>query len=103
MTIRDHIARRKLKFLILAIASWLGFGASMPFAAESGGFPALSFLFFAGFGAAVLGIMLFLKCPRCRGPLGATNATIKMDNLLFTRRMNYCPYCGVSLDERFET
>jgi hypothetical protein len=89
-------------FLILAIVSWLGFGASMPLAAEPSGFPALSFLFFAGFGAAALGIMLFLKCPRCQGPLGATNATIKMDNFLFTRKMNYCPYCGVSLDERFE-
>jgi len=86
-------------FIALAIVSWLGFGVSISLVDESVGFPALTFFFFACFGASVLGILLFLKCPRCRGPLGATNATLKMGDFLFTRRMNFCPYCGVSLDE----
>ena len=88
MTIRDYIARRKRIFLILGMVCWLGFAASISFAGTSGGLSALNMLFFVGFGAAIIGVMLFLKCPRCGGPIGATNATIKMPNFLFTRRIN---------------
>ena len=84
-------------FIILAVISWLGAAASLFAAGQQ--FPWLFLVFFAGFGAAIIGIMYFLKCPRCHGPLGMTNASLSMSSVPFYRRMNYCPYCGVSLDE----
>jgi len=98
VTIRDHLAKRKRFFIGLAVVSWLGAGGSM-FLAASGAFPWLFLVFFLGFGAAIIGIMFFLKCPRCGGPIGATNATLIASHMPLVRRINFCPYCGVSLDE----
>jgi hypothetical protein len=100
VTIRDYLARRKRLFIGLAVVSWLGAAGSM-FLAANGNVPWLFFVFFVGFAVAILGIMFFLRCPRCGGPIGATNATLVTDQMLFVRRINFCPYCGISLDEPY--
>jgi hypothetical protein len=47
------------------------------------------------FGAAML-LIQRVKCPKCSTPLGQIASAIAFR---WHRRINYCPYCGVSLDE----
>jgi hypothetical protein len=99
--IRDTLAARRRKLMILAFAAWLGFAFSGVLAAQQG----ISWLplpFFALFGVAVLLNIFWLKCPRCAGSLGMTNASLTGRVGLFSRRINFCPYCGVSLDETWD-
>jgi hypothetical protein len=72
MTIRDVLAARRTRLVIAAIVCWLGF-------------------------AAILLNFYGLRCPRCSGPIGMTQAPLKGGGGGLRRRMNFCAYCGVSL------
>jgi hypothetical protein len=98
MTIREFLATRRRKLMVLGFAAWLGFAASGVIAAQHR-VTWLPFAFFVLFAAAVLGNLYWLKCPRCRGPLGITNLPLTERGAWFMRKMDFCPYCGVSLDE----
>jgi len=51
----------------------------------------------AGFGAAIIA-MLWINCPRCSARLGQSIAgSLAIPGL--RPQPNFCPYCGVSLDE----
>jgi hypothetical protein len=99
VTIRKLITRRRRNFLILAFAAWLGFGGSMFVASTQGTPPWFTLIFFAAFGAAILGILFRLRCPRCKGSFGMINAPFNGKTTGINRRIDFCPYCGVSLDE----
>jgi hypothetical protein len=85
--------------MILAIVAWLGCAVTGLLSVQYD----LAWLpgpFFALFFAAVLLNMFWLKCPRCRGSLGLTNLPLTArGKWLGMKPMNYCPYCGISLDE----
>jgi hypothetical protein len=79
--------------MAVAVASWLLFIASGVFARFLH-YPALTIIGFAGFAGAILGLVFLVRCPRCGGILGGFPLSFgKM-------RVNFCPYCGVSLDEQ---
>jgi hypothetical protein len=103
-TIRDYIKRRVRWAMGIGIGSWLVLAIVGPLGSEA--YPPLQHVLpvFAvvggiGFGGAMIS-MLFIRCPKCRARLGQT---IAMPTALqFSRwspQVNYCPYCGVSLDE----
>jgi hypothetical protein len=46
---------------------------------------------------AVIFLGFFIRCPRCRGNIGTLNAGISKVVPFYTV-INYCPYCGISLD-----
>jgi hypothetical protein len=104
-TIRQFLAARRRKFIIAVIACWLGGFMSMVAASETQRPPSwlvvATTVFFAGVLLAIFAIFFFIRCPRCKGSLGANNAPLVRDHL-FARRINFCPYCGVSLDEPYE-
>jgi len=54
------------------------------------------------FGGALIAFYR-LKCPRCRTALGTVTFRIISYGKSFSRRIDYCPYCGVSLDQPLET
>jgi amino acid transporter len=96
-TIRDRINRRRRRSLaaasigvaVIAAAAVLGWLLAN---ADSGRYqPAL--LGVGIFGLVILsGGLLYLdlvRCPKCLGRVGPA---------LYSRRTNYCPQCGVSLD-----
>jgi hypothetical protein len=85
--------------MILGIVAWVGFAVSGLLSVQYD-LTWLPFPFFALFAAAVLMNMLWIKCPRCLGRLGMTNLPLTPSGKwLGMRPMNYCPYCGVSIDE----
>ena len=96
MTIREYVTKRARIFMALAFASWLFIAVSMALFKQNN--PILTFIGFAGFGAAVLGMVFLVRCPKCHGMLGWLGAG---GSLAFgTRRFNHCPYCGVSFDDQ---
>lgn len=93
-TIRTYLTRRVRWSMGIAIASWLTFPLSMAAGREE--FSWLQAVGAVGFGSAVLS-MLWIKCPRCAVRLGQIATTLAVPFL--RPQPNFCPYCGVSLDE----
>lgn len=99
MTIRTFLASRFRKLMLTGILAWLGCAAA-GFAA-SAGLVAEWFVFipFTGFFLVVLLMLLWVRCPRCGGPLGYIAGFLNAKNRFYQRRANFCPYCGVNLDD----
>jgi hypothetical protein len=47
--------------------------------------------------AGVLTLAFGVRCPKCGMPLG--ELAFRIATTLFGRKANFCPYCGVSLDD----
>ena len=101
MSIREFLLARRRKLSLFGIAVWLGtFIAG--FVAFKYHVPWLRLPFFALLAVVVLLAIRWTKCPRCGGSLGAENATLSGRSLYLTGRIDFCPYCGVSLDEPWD-
>jgi hypothetical protein len=98
-TIRDYIKGRVRWLFAVGVLGWLTFplsqfaGRSQPVGAA---LPALGMLVFVG---AILALNWAVKCPRCRANLGRTIAMTVGLSWGSGPKVNFCPYCGVSLDE----
>ena len=97
ITIREHLAKRTKATMAVAFAAWLFFAIT---GVLGGAYfdPAIGMIGFVAFGGAVLYALFFIKCPRCFAKLGQLTGS-----LVFSRekdRLNFCPHCGVNLDER---
>lgn len=97
-SIRDYLKRRVRWTMGVGFLGWLlvlspGMtkGRTPPIAIGTAALGMLLFL-------ASLGSMLFVRCPRCRGRIGQSIAW-QVAFYWIGRRVNYCPYCGVHLDE----
>ena len=102
MTIREVLARRRRNFLLLAFAAWLGCAGALALSESTAAPPWLFAVAIVGFGAALFGVAS-IRCPRCRGALGMVNAPFKGKTEGMARRIDFCPYCGVSLDQPYST
>jgi hypothetical protein len=95
-SIRDGLRRKKRWALIVLFGSWLLFAFTIvPSAAEV---PVLAIVPGIVFFCTFVFLAFFIRCPRCRGNLGVLNAGFSKVVPFYTV-INYCPYCGVSLDE----
>ena len=54
---------------------------------------------FALFGGAILALQTVVKCPKCKARLGQTIAMPLALSIRSGPKVNFCPFCGVSLDE----
>jgi hypothetical protein len=103
-TIRDYIKRRVRWLFAVGVAGWLSFPLSQFAIHEESGnkvaaaLPLLGMFVFMG---AILALNWALKCPRCRANLGRTIA-LPVGLRFSGPKVNFCPYCGVSLDEPCE-
>ena len=102
MTIREHVSktlRISMLFVFLGLLGCvaIGFGGeryigphfSMP----------LGMLLFVCSG--IYGFSL-LKCPRCTSYLCSVAGSVKQKKVFFFPRVDFCPYCGVSMDEEID-
>ena len=53
------------------------------------------------FTAGIVFLGFFIRCARCKGNLGLLHVSFRKSAFGF-RAINFCPYCGVSLDTRIE-
>ena len=101
MTIREHVSKTLLisilfVFLGLFGCVVIGFGGervigplfSMP----------LGMLLF--FGSGIYGFSL-LKCPKCANYLFSVAGSVRR-KIFFFSRVDFCPFCGISMDEKMD-
>jgi hypothetical protein len=62
------------------------------------GDPPIFLVAFVPLVAAVVYVNFGLRCPRCKGNLAMTPAAYP--SFSTKHRFNYCPYCGVSVDDQ---
>jgi hypothetical protein len=92
-TIRAYIKRRVRWCLAIGIGGWVVIATSIGARVDN---PMVSILGFLTFGGAILA-MQWIKCPRCSVRLGQIAVTLAVPGL--KPQPNFCPYCGVALDE----
>jgi hypothetical protein len=91
MKIRKLLQQKIRKFLLIALCGGLCLLAST--AIQSSAIKQLvKSVGFLGLIVAGIGSNFLLKCPRCNGNLARTAMTGQS-------KANFCPHCGVSLDE----
>lgn len=101
-TIRDYIKRRVRWCFGVAIAGWLLVALGGSFAKElPPGIPpfALPIAGFVLFGGSILALQRIARCPKCKANLARTIAMPLSLSWGSGPKINFCPYCGVSLDE----
>lgn len=94
-TIRDVIRRRTRQLLLIGLMGWLMFPAAAALGHKNR--PVMPLFIVGGilFAVAVIGLQR-VRCPKCAAPLGQFAMPIA---IAWRRKINFCPYCGVSLDE----
>ena len=101
-TIRDYIRRRVWWCAAFAVGGWLMFplGAAiaqrLPDGAARAAMPIVGFVMFGG---AILALQRIVKSPKCKARLGQTIAMPVAFGWGSGPRVNFCPFCGVKLDE----
>ena len=105
MTIREHLHQKVQHARNLKLAGLVVFGVGVALAAKTGGQNhVVAGIAIAGFVVAfVVGVFIQGKvcCPKCGRSVG--KFLVRDENILLVwRPIDYCPYCGVSLDSEFE-
>ena len=99
-TIRDYLKRRTRRIMAVGIGGWLLCALAMSVLGQGATGPGpLFFVGFAVFGGAIITLLFFVKCPKCKARFGQLGPEIAF-RVWGRRQVNFCPYCGVSLDER---
>jgi hypothetical protein len=101
MTIRQVLVRRVAICGLIALAAWLGAAASISFSMSQQDLPWTYAIFVVAFGGALIGFYR-LRCPRCRASLGTNTFRMIGTRGGLGRRIEFCAYCGVSLDEPYD-
>lgn len=96
MTIREQIKKRVRFCFLLALLSWALMAAIMLF--TSGQYLLCALIGFAGMMGPIIYLTMFVRCPKCRLPLGQTSASLDL-NPVAKHQLNYCPNCGLDLTE----
>ncbi|MCX5834485.1 MAG: hypothetical protein NTV99_08265 [Deltaproteobacteria bacterium] len=101
MTVRDVLNKKKRYIAILLYFSFAIFLLGFLFSVI---FPAFAVIGFWGFGIffVTLGYAYFgIRCPVCRGIWGIL-AMRSGTPFSISRKLKFCPYCGVDLDSQDE-
>lgn len=100
-TIRQYIKRRMWWCAGVAFAGWLmlplaaAIAKDLPSGAPAAAIPVIGILTFGG---AILA-MRIVKCPKCKARLGQTIAMPLAFSWGSGPKVNFCPFCGVNLDQ----
>jgi len=101
-TIRQYIKRRIYWCAAVAFGGWLMFplggviAKQLPDGLPKIALPAVGFVMFVG---AILALQLLVRCPKCKARLGQTIAMPVAFSWGSGPKVNFCPFCGVNLDE----
>jgi hypothetical protein len=83
----------------MALPGFVMFGAGMAASEGHRAFVAVGLLGFALFGGSILYMMFSGRCVHCRRLLGRMFAQSMGSPVSIASDLQFCPYCGASLDE----
>ncbi len=96
MTVRDFLTRKKRKVSIIAFASWLILAIAGILSSRY-----KTFIFivpaFIVFMASVIYLIFGIRCPRCKGMMGHVSS-YSSGPFSISRKINYCPFCGLDIN-----
>lgn len=102
-TIRQSVNSKRRQMILLIVCALLCLAAGIILA------KIMSWLFailaVAAFFIAYLFILVLYfdtRCPKCNGNIGYALAWPPTWNMSVSKSIKYCPFCGVSLDEKIE-
>jgi hypothetical protein len=101
-SIRAYIKGRVRWCLALALGGWLlialggALAKSLPANFPRALLPMAGFILFFG---SIVAMRWMIKCPKCQAKLGQTIAMPLAFSWGRPPQVNFCPYCGVNLDE----
>jgi len=101
MTIRDALARKKRNATVVAYTGLAVFALAMAISAGERPWVVVAVMGFAVFAAGTIYLLFLLKCPACGGRIGYT-VSYPSGPFSVSRKIRYCPFCGVSLDSEVE-
>jgi hypothetical protein len=99
-TIRERLKRRARWCLVFAFGGFLFFMLT-PAVYGTGRMAHIPVLPFVGVAMVFLGMLAMqrmIKCPKCDSRLGQ-DLSFRLGFSLFRKPPNFCPFCGISLDE----
>ena len=101
-TIRSYIKTRVRVCFAIGVAGWLliplgeAIARNLPEGMPTAAFP---FVGLVVFGGAMFAMQRIVKCPKCKANLGRTIAMPLALSWGSGPKINFCPYCAVSLDQ----
>jgi hypothetical protein len=101
-TIRAYLKGRIRWCLALAVGGWVlialggGLAEHLPAGVPRPAIPLAGFVVFFG---AIVAMQRSIKCPKCKAKLGQTIAMPLAFSWGSGPQVNFCPFCGVNLDE----
>ena len=101
-TIRQYIKRRVWWCVAIGIGGWLMFPLSGSIAKDLPAAVPVAMMIAGAvmFGGAMIALQWIVRCPRCKAKLARTIAMPVAFSWGSGPKINFCPYCGVNLDER---
>lgn len=93
MTIREHLKAKLNKARVIGVISLVAFATVGILTSSSDQVSPLFLIPFAAFGGSVVYILYVIRCSRCNTRMGQVMSQF--------RTTNYCPQCGVNLDEEY--
>ena len=101
-TIRDYLKSRIRWYGAIALGGWVlmalggALAKRLPEGIPQPAIPLTGFLVFFG---AIVAMQRSIKCPKCKAKLGQTIAMPLAFSWGSGPKVNFCPFCGVNLDE----
>ena len=105
MKIRDHLTKRKSRIGYWLIGSFVCMVGAIVAGAvlESPPLHVLAAAFLVSYFISLFFYQYRIRCPRCRGNIGRHTSYFGLRRTLFFDAVNFCPFCGVNLDEQVGT
>jgi|SRR6185437_8189362 len=100
-TIRERLKSRARLCLVLVFGGFVLFMLT-PAVYGTGRMASIPVLPFVGLAMALVGMIVMqwlIKCPKCNSRMGQ-EMSYRLGFSMFRKPPNFCPFCGISLDER---
>ena len=102
-TVRDHLNRKIVPAFGLILVCFVFFALIGVVKAARQDLHGLPFFPFLGVIAGILYLSYGIRCPNCGGSIGHLPFLPGGGYVRFSRKLRFCPFCGVGLDRELES
>ncbi len=102
MTIRDMLNKKKRDAAIIYFVAFATLAISILMMISINYKPIILFVVIASIICFLSLLHLFfgIRCPKCSNNLGSMTAYSFSSPFSIPKKINYCPYCGIKMDEK---